>query len=63
MLSLESTDVDTLSGLLVSRIGRLLEAGDTVELEGAAAEVMEEQGGHAVRVKLTVRSGDEGPDS
>lgn len=62
-LSLESTDVDTLSGLLVSRIGRLLEAGDTVELEGASAEVMEEQGGRAVRVKLTVRSGDEGADS
>ena len=62
-LSLESTDVDTLSGLLVSRIGRLLEAGDTVELEGAAAEVMEEQGGHAVRVKLKVQSGDEGADS
>ncbi len=62
-LSLESPDVDTLSGLLVSRIGRLLEAGDTVELEGASAEVMEEQGGRAVRVKLTVRSGDEGTDS
>lgn len=62
-LSLESTDVDTLSGLLVSRIGRLLEAGDTVELEGASAKVMEEQGGRAVRVKLTVRSGDEGADS
>ena len=62
-LSLESTDVDTLSGLLVSRIGRLLEAGDTVELEGATAEVMEEQGGQAVRVKLTVQSGDKGVDS
>lgn len=62
-LSLESTDVDTLSGLLVSRIGRLLEAGDTVELEGASAEILEEQGGHAVRVKLTVQSGDEGADS
>ncbi|MYB52935.1 MAG: HlyC/CorC family transporter [Acidobacteriia bacterium] len=62
-LSLESTDVDTLSGLLVSRIGRLLEAGDTVELEGATAEVMEEQGGHAVRVKLRLQSGDEGADS
>ena len=62
-LSLESADVDTLSGLLVSRIGRLLEAGDTVELEGATAEVLEEQGGHAVRVKLRVQSGEEGADS
>lgn len=62
-LSLESTDVDTLSGLLVSRIGRLLEAGDTVELEGASAEVIEQQGGRAVRVKLTVRSGDGGAGS
>ncbi|MDE0108289.1 MAG: hemolysin family protein [Bryobacterales bacterium] len=61
-LSLESTDVDTLSGLLVSRIGRLLGAGDTVELEGATAEVIEEQGGHAVRVKLMLQSGDEGAD-
>lgn len=61
-LSLESTDVDTLSGLLVSRIGRLLQAGDTVELEGATAEVMEEQRGRAVRVKLTVEPSDEGAD-
>ena len=63
-LNLESTDVDTLSGLLVSRISRLLQAGDTVPLEGATAEVIEEQGGRAVRVKLTVHPSDEsGQDS
>ena len=58
-LHLESTDVDTLSGLLVSRISRLLQAGDKVPLEGATAEVIEEQGGRAVRVKLTVHPSDE----
>ena len=58
-LHLESTDVDTLSGLLVSRMSRLLQAGDKVPLEGATAEVIEEQGGRAVRVKLTVHPSDE----
>ena len=61
-LNLESTDVDTLSGLLVSRVGRLLETGDVVALEGATAEVLEEQAGRAVRVKLEVHS-DGGSDA
>ena len=56
-LSLESTEVDTLSGLLVSRVNRLLQAGDKVPLEGAVAEVIEEQGGRAVRVRLVVNAG------
>ncbi len=47
------TDVaDTLSGLLVSRVGRLLEAGDTVGIEGVTAQVVEEQRGRASVVRL-----------
>lgn len=51
-LSLASTDVDTFSGLLMERMGRILEAGDEVELEGATAEVLEVRGARATRVRV-----------
>jgi CBS domain containing-hemolysin-like protein len=51
-LSLSAPNVDTLSGLLVSRLGRLLEEGDEVALEGVTARVIEAREGRAVQVLL-----------
>ena len=60
-LDLESDDVDSLSGLLVSRLSRLAQANDRVRLQGAVARVIEAQDGRAtqVRIRLTgqVRAG------
>ena len=57
-LGLESQDVDTLSGLLVSRLNRLVKAGDKIALEGATAQVIEEQGGRATQVRIRVAESD-----
>ena len=53
-LELYSADVETISGLLVARLGRLLKVGDQVRFEGARIEVLEEERGTAgvVRVRL-----------
>ena len=51
-LDLFSPDVETLSGLMVSLVGRLLEVGDRVRLDGATAEVVEAEGGRANLVRL-----------
>ena len=58
-LDLYAPDVDTLSGLLVSRLNRLLKVGDQTRLRGAAAEVIEEQGGRATQVRIRIGEGDE----
>ena len=62
-LNLDDSEVDTISGLLVSRLGRLLRAGDTVQLKGAEAQVVEVQAGRATRIRLaphnTPEEGDE----
>jgi CBS domain containing-hemolysin-like protein len=55
-LELSNPDIDTLSGLLVSKLGRLLRAGDQVRIEGATAEVVEVQAGRATRVRLKMSS-------
>jgi CBS domain containing-hemolysin-like protein len=54
-LELYSHDADSLSGLLVLQMNRLLKAGDKVQLRGANAEVLEVQAGRAtlVRIRLT----------
>ena len=49
-------DVDTFSGLLMSRHGEILEAGDRVQLEGAVAEVLEVKGARAERIRVTLDS-------
>ena len=53
-LELYSADVETISGLLAARLGRLLKAGDQVRFEGARIEVLEEERGTArvVRIRL-----------
>lgn len=53
-LGLESREVDSLSGLLVSNLNRLARVGDEVDLEGAVARVIEEQGGRATQVRIRV---------
>ena len=57
-LDLYSSGVDTLSGLLVSRLNRLLKVGDKVRLSGAVAEVVEEQGGRATEVRIRISDGE-----
>ena len=53
-LDLSATHVETLSGLLVTQMGRLLKPGDRVRLPGAVAEVVDEEGGRATRVLLRI---------
>ena len=53
-LDLRARNVTTLSGLLVSRLGRLLRQGDTLDLKTATAKVLEVQDGQATRVRLKV---------
>ena len=54
-LGWEDPHVNTLSGLLVGRVERLLRPGDVIKLDGAIAEVMEVgRGGQARRVRLTL---------
>lgn len=47
-------DVDTFSGLLMSRHGEILAAGDRIELDGATAEVQEVKGARAESVRVTL---------
>jgi len=51
-LDLKDSEADTLSGLLVSELGRLLKVGDSVKLSGARAEVTEVQAGRATRIRV-----------
>lgn len=53
-LPLVAGDVDTLSGLLTRKLGKLAAVGDRAELPGASAEVMETRGATASVVRLTV---------
>ena len=56
-LDLYASDVDTLSGLLVSRMNRLLKVGDRIRLRDAVAEVIEEEDGRATRVRIRISEG------
>ncbi|MCA9066809.1 MAG: HlyC/CorC family transporter [Planctomycetaceae bacterium] len=49
----EDIDVDTLAGLLMHYAERMVEAGDTVQLPGFQAEVMESSDDRATRIRLT----------
>jgi CBS domain containing-hemolysin-like protein len=53
-LYLDDSEADTISGLLVSQLGRLLKVGDTVALTGAKAEVVEVQAGRATQIRLVL---------
>ncbi len=58
-LDLYAADVDTLSGLLVSHLGRLAQAGDRVRLRGATAEVVEAKDGRADLVRIRLSTDDD----
>jgi len=47
-----SEEVDTISGLLVEKVGRNLRAGERVELENVSAEVIEVKGVRITRLRL-----------
>ena len=59
-LDLYAADVDTLSGLLVSQLGRLAAVGDRVRLGGATAEVLEVRDGRADSVRIRISKGGDG---
>lgn len=61
-LALEEEEADTLSGLLVSRTGRLPAVGDRIELPGATAEILEVRGRRAARIRLTLSQSLENAD-
>ena len=52
-LTLNSEEIDSISGLVTEKIGRMLRVGDQIELEGEVrAEVVETQAGRATWVRL-----------
>lgn len=51
-LNLPESKIDSLTGLLMSRIGRLLRSGDRIALPGAEAEVLEVRPGRGTRIRL-----------
>jgi magnesium and cobalt exporter, CNNM family len=59
-LDLHASDVDTISGFLVAREGRLLVADEEVLLEGATAKILEADGVRALRVEITVAQDEPG---
>ncbi len=53
-LDLYAADVDTLAGLISSRLGRLPKVGDTLELQGVKIQVVEVREDHPAQVRLTL---------
>jgi CBS domain containing-hemolysin-like protein len=54
-LRLSSDEIDSISGLITEKIGRMLRVGDEVDLDGKVhAEVVETQGGRATWVRLVL---------
>ncbi|WP_256839721.1 hemolysin family protein [Ornithinimicrobium faecis] len=50
---LSNENYDTVGGLILERLGRLAEAGDTVEVEGLTLEVLQMDGMRIARVRVT----------
>lgn len=48
------SNIDTISGLLMSKLDRLLKVGDRVQLDGATAEVIELVGNRAHKIRIDV---------
>jgi CBS domain containing-hemolysin-like protein len=62
-LGSEESEVDTLSGLLVVRLGRILRVGDVVDLDGLRAEVLDVKGARARKIRLTLKAKVEAPQA
>jgi CBS domain containing-hemolysin-like protein len=56
-LQAEDGEVETLSGLLIDRLWRMPQVGDTVALDEMQAEVLEVRGARARQVRLTLKRG------
>ena len=54
-LDLESEEVDSVSGLVTQKLGRLLNTGDQAEVPGASLEVIEAQAGRAVWLRMRLK--------
>ena len=53
-LELDAADVDTLAGILLERVGRVLQVGDRVDFDGTLAEVIEVDGTRAKQIRVTL---------
>ena len=53
-LALNAVDVDTMAGIMLERVGRVLSAGDRVDFDGTLAEVIEVEGARAKRIRVTL---------
>jgi CBS domain containing-hemolysin-like protein len=55
-LELDAVDVDTMAGLMLERVGRILAVGDRVEFGDIVAEVVEVDGRRATQIRVTQSS-------
>ena len=62
-LNLDNTEVDTFTGALTAAIGRVPEAADKVNLDGATAHVLEVKNARAVKVRVVVTGDNEAAPS
>ncbi len=53
-VDLDDDDVDTASGVLMSRAQKMLAAGDRVEFDGAIADILEVRDDRAYRIRFTL---------
>ena len=53
-LNLDDLDVDTVAGVLMTRLGKMPEVGDVGKFEGVTAEVVEVKNDHAERIRFTL---------
>ena len=53
-VNLDQEDVDTVAGVLMARSGKMPEVGDTVEFEGARAEILEVKNDHAESISFSL---------
>ena len=60
-LDFDAENVDTFSGLLMTKLGDIPQPGDRVELDGATAEVLEVRGARATLVRVTVHDDSDEP--
>ncbi|MFK7767943.1 MAG: hemolysin family protein [Mariniblastus sp.] len=53
-LNLDDLDVDTVAGVLMTRLGKMPEVADKVEFDGCSAEILEVKNDHAERIRFTL---------
>jgi CBS domain containing-hemolysin-like protein len=58
----ESEEVETIGGLVLERLNRTPEVGDSVEIVGHVAEVTSVEGARIVTVQIHERGTDEPPE-